>query len=122
MFYNGLNSQTRTSVDATVGGTIFAKTPDEYYDMLDKMTINSYQWPSNRSVKRKKDKVYILDPITSLTAHSSVLTTQLAAMYKGGQSNVVGVVAAIEKSHTREEAQYINNRGFGRPFLATSRR
>ncbi|XP_073304163.1 uncharacterized protein [Primulina huaijiensis] len=49
LFYNGLNGQTRGTVDATFGGTIFAKSPDHAYNLLEQMTINSYQWPSERS-------------------------------------------------------------------------
>ncbi|XP_073061828.1 uncharacterized protein [Primulina eburnea] len=48
LFYNGLNGQTRTTVDAAAGGTIFAKSPAQSYDLLEQMTINSYQWPSER--------------------------------------------------------------------------
>ncbi|XP_075499973.1 uncharacterized protein LOC142538542 [Primulina tabacum] len=43
LFYNGLNGQTRTIVDAAAGGTIFAKSPAQAYDLLEQMTINSYQ-------------------------------------------------------------------------------
>ncbi|XP_073277663.1 uncharacterized protein [Primulina huaijiensis] len=82
LFYNGLNGQTRTIVDAAAGGTIFAKSPAQAYDLLEQMTINSYQWPSERSGVKRTAGVYVVDPITSLTAQFSALTTQLAAMNK----------------------------------------
>ncbi|XP_075515805.1 uncharacterized protein LOC142550615 [Primulina tabacum] len=82
LFYNGLNGQTRTTVDAAAGGTIFAKSPAQAYDLLQQMTINSYQWPSERSGVKRTAGVYAVDPITSLTAQVSALTTQLAAMNK----------------------------------------
>ncbi|XP_073024311.1 uncharacterized protein [Primulina eburnea] len=53
LFYNGLYGPTRGNVDAAAGGTIFSKTPDEAYEFLEQMTINSYQWPSERSRSRK---------------------------------------------------------------------
>ncbi|XP_075515499.1 uncharacterized protein LOC142550149 [Primulina tabacum] len=74
-FYNGLNGQTRTTVDAAVGGTNFAKSPAQAYDLLEKMTINSYQWPSERSGVKRTAGVYAVDPITSFTAQVSALTT-----------------------------------------------
>ncbi|XP_075473896.1 uncharacterized protein LOC142504942 [Primulina tabacum] len=49
LFYNGLDGPTRGNVDAAAGGTIFSKTLDEAYELLEQMTINSYQWPSERS-------------------------------------------------------------------------
>ncbi|XP_073317223.1 uncharacterized protein [Primulina huaijiensis] len=49
LFYNGLNGKTRGKVDAADGGTIFAKSPDQAYDLLEQMTINSYQWPAERT-------------------------------------------------------------------------
>ncbi|XP_075499962.1 uncharacterized protein LOC142538531 [Primulina tabacum] len=82
LFYNGLNGQTRGTVDAAAGGTIFAKSPEQAYDLLEQMTINSYQWPSERAGVKRTAGVYAVDPITSLTAQVSALTTQLAAMNK----------------------------------------
>ncbi|XP_073028653.1 uncharacterized protein [Primulina eburnea] len=75
LFYIGLNGQTRTTVDAAAGGTIFSKSPAQAYDLLEQMTINSYQWPSERSGLQRTAGVYAVDPITSLTAQVSALTT-----------------------------------------------
>ncbi|XP_075518300.1 uncharacterized protein LOC142552410 [Primulina tabacum] len=67
LFYNGLNGQTRGTVDAAAGGTILAKSPEQAYDLLEQMTINSYQWPSERAGVKRTAGVYAVDPITSLT-------------------------------------------------------
>ncbi|XP_075486253.1 uncharacterized protein LOC142525853 [Primulina tabacum] len=113
LFYNGLDGPTRGNVDAAAGGTIFSKTPDEAYELLEQMTINSYQWPSERSGSRKPTGVYAVDPITSLTAQISALTAQIAAMNKPGQSTSDVALVTAEEEPVVEEAQYINNRGFG---------
>ncbi|XP_073031227.1 uncharacterized protein [Primulina eburnea] len=113
LFYNGLDGPTRGNVDAAAGGTIFSKTPDEAYELLEQMTINSYQWPSERSGVQRTAGVYAVDPITSLTAQVSALTAQIAAMNKPGQSTSdVALVTAAEEPVV-EEAQYLNNRGYG---------
>ncbi|XP_073017834.1 uncharacterized protein [Primulina eburnea] len=113
LFYNGLDGPTRGNVDAAAGGTIFSKTPDEAYELLEQMTINSYQWPSERSGVQRTAGVYAVDPITSLTEQVSALTAQIAAMNKPGQSTSdVALVTAAEEPVV-EEAQYINNRGYG---------
>ncbi|XP_073039365.1 uncharacterized protein [Primulina eburnea] len=113
LFYNGLNGQTRTTVDAAACGTIFAKYPAQAYDLLEQMTINSYQWPSEMSGVQRTAGVYALDPITSLTALVSALTTQLATMNKVSTSNAEGPPVVVEESHFPEEIQYINNKNFG---------
>ncbi|XP_073051355.1 uncharacterized protein [Primulina eburnea] len=77
------------------------------------MTINSYQWPSERSGSRKPAGVYAVDPITSLTAQVLALTAQIAAMNKPGQATSVVALVTAEEEPVVEEAQYINNRGFG---------
>ncbi|XP_075500065.1 uncharacterized protein LOC142538636 [Primulina tabacum] len=113
LFYNVLDGPTRGNVDAAAGGTIFSKTPDEANDLLEQMTINSYLWPSERSGSRKPAGVYAVDPITSLTAQVSALTAQIAAMNKPGQSTSDVALVTAEEEPVVEEAQYINNRGFG---------
>ncbi|XP_073051239.1 uncharacterized protein [Primulina eburnea] len=113
LFCNGLNGQTRTTVDAAAGGTIFAKSPAQAYDLLEQMTINSYQWPSERSGVQKTAGIYTVDPITSLTAQVSTLTTQIATMNKVSTSNTEGPSPVVEEAHFLEEAQYINNRNVG---------
>ncbi|XP_073061875.1 uncharacterized protein [Primulina eburnea] len=113
LFYNGLNGQTRTTVDAAAGGTIFAKSPAQAYDLLEQMTINSYQWSSERSGVQRTAGVYAVDLITSLTAQVSALTTQRATMNKVGTSNTEGPPVVVEESHFPEEVQYINNKNFG---------
>ncbi|XP_075521563.1 uncharacterized protein LOC142554769 [Primulina tabacum] len=113
LFCNGLNGQTRTTVDAGAGGTIFAKSPSQAYDLLEQMTINSYQWPSERSGVKRTTGVYAVDPITSLTAQVSALTTQIATMNKVSTSNTEGPPLVVEEPRFLEEVQYINNKNFG---------
>ncbi|XP_075483733.1 uncharacterized protein LOC142523886 [Primulina tabacum] len=79
----------------------------------DWMTINSYQWPSERSGVQRTAGVYAVDPITSLTAQVSALTTQIATMNKVSTSNSEGPSLVVEEPHFLEEAQYINNRNVG---------
>ncbi|XP_075500001.1 uncharacterized protein LOC142538578 [Primulina tabacum] len=91
LFYNGLDGPTRGNVDAAVGGTIFSKTPDEAYELLEQMTINSYHWPS-----------FGVD-------HTDCSDD------KAGQSTSDVALITTEEEPVVEEAQYIkNNRGYGR--------
>ncbi|XP_073298497.1 uncharacterized protein [Primulina huaijiensis] len=113
LFYNRLNGQTRKPVDAAAGGTIFAKSPAQAYDLLEQMTINSYQWQSEWSGVKRTTGVYAVDPITSLTAQVSALTTQLAAMNKVSAVEGESAPVVVDESQFPEEVQYINNKNFG---------
>ncbi|XWS57148.1 hypothetical protein CRYUN_Cryun09bG0147600 [Craigia yunnanensis] len=45
-----------------------AKSEEEAYDLLQEMSVNNYQWPSERTISRKVAGVHKLDAITALTA------------------------------------------------------
>ncbi|XP_073121502.1 uncharacterized protein [Henckelia pumila] len=100
LFYNRLNKPTRMSVDSAAGGTIFSKDPIQAYEMLEQMTINSYQWSSE--CMRVKKGVYSVDPLTSITAQLSALSTQ---------------VAALNKVNVCEPAGFNTNKGEGKTSL-----
>ncbi|XP_073056895.1 uncharacterized protein [Primulina eburnea] len=106
LFYNSLDGPTRGNVDAAAIGAIFSKTPDETYELLEQMTINSYQWPSERSGSRKPVGVYAVDLITSLTAQVSALTAQIAAMNKPSQSTSEATSQCFKRS---ESGQFPSN-------------
>ncbi|XP_016648321.1 PREDICTED: uncharacterized protein LOC107880735 [Prunus mume] len=78
-FYNGLNTTSKTLIDAAAGGALMAKTQDEAYELLETMTSNSYQWPSERAMP-KKAGVHDVDAITALTAQISTLSKQLGSL------------------------------------------
>ncbi|XP_073154034.1 uncharacterized protein [Henckelia pumila] len=99
LFYNGLNAPTRMSMDSAARGTIFAKDPAQAYEMLKKMTINSFQWPTECTGLKKSAGVYVIDPLTSFSDQISALSKQIAAIN-------------IAQTHTLDEAQYINTRGY----------
>ena len=66
MFYNGLNGQTRMIVDVAASGTLLSKTSDEAYHLLEEMSANNCQWPSERSMAKKTIGIIEIDPIVSL--------------------------------------------------------
>ncbi|XP_073033775.1 uncharacterized protein [Primulina eburnea] len=68
---------------------------------------------SERSGVKRTAGVYAVDPITSLTAQVSALTTQIASLNKVSTSNTEGPSFVVEESQSPEEVQYINNKNFG---------
>ncbi|XP_073133925.1 uncharacterized protein [Henckelia pumila] len=113
IFYNGLNAPTWISVDSAAGGTIFSKNPIQAHDMLEQMTINSFQWSYERMGVQKAVEVYAVDPITSISAQLSALTTQVVALNKVSVADLAGASMASEEFQHPEQAQYINQRGYG---------
>ncbi|XP_075483676.1 uncharacterized protein LOC142523831 [Primulina tabacum] len=66
-----------------------------------------------RSGIKRTAGVYAVDPITSLTAQVSALTTQLATMNKVSTSNTEGQSFVVEELQVPEEVQYVTNKNFG---------
>ena len=80
-FYNGLNGQTRTIVDASANGAILSKSYNEAYEILERMANNNYQWPAERTnAARRVAGVHEVDAITALSAQVSSLTNMLKTM------------------------------------------
>ena len=75
-FYNGLNPQTRTVIDAGACGALMGKTIGEAFHMLEVMASNNYQWPNERATK-KAVGVYALDGFFALTAKVDSLYLKL---------------------------------------------
>ncbi|KAL5580892.1 hypothetical protein UlMin_013334 [Ulmus minor] len=77
-FYNGLNAQTRTIVDAASNGALMSKTYNEAYALLERMASNNYQWPTERvPAARRIAGVHEVSEITSLTAQIASLVNTL---------------------------------------------
>ncbi|KAG9458301.1 hypothetical protein H6P81_002809 [Aristolochia fimbriata] len=72
IFYNGLNINTRSMIDAAAGGSISKKTPEEVHELIEEMTTNMYQYPMERSSK-KAAGIYKLDSSTATQAQLEAL-------------------------------------------------
>ncbi|KAG9458142.1 hypothetical protein H6P81_002650 [Aristolochia fimbriata] len=89
-FYNGLNINTRSMIDAAVGGSINKKTPEEVHELIEEMTANMYSYPMERESK-KPAGIYKLDFATATQAQLEALQQQFTNFQQ--QSNPV--VASI---------------------------
>ena len=66
-FHNGLNPSTQQMVDATAGGTINKKTPEDAYEFIEEMSLNNYQWQVMRTKTMKTAGIYNVDSVTMLS-------------------------------------------------------
>ncbi|XP_073138626.1 uncharacterized protein [Henckelia pumila] len=116
LFYNGLNGPTRMSVSAAARGSVFSKYSKEAYDILEQMTINSYQWPSKEIQFKKPAGIYEVYAFTALYAQMAAIYSQIATMNKGNQmvetAAVATIMNSIELEGTVEQVQYANNKNF----------
>ncbi|XP_024990704.1 uncharacterized protein LOC112524991 [Cynara cardunculus var. scolymus] len=74
-FYNELSSAAKIILDATAGGAFTAKTYNEGYDILERISNNNTEWYNPRAVISKSASViHELDAISSLNAQIVALT------------------------------------------------
>ncbi|XP_062100056.1 uncharacterized protein LOC133805925 [Humulus lupulus] len=80
-FYNDLNAHNRMVVDATANRALLAKSYDEAYEILERISNNNYQWPTSRlSTGRNVVGIHDVDAITSLAAQVSSISNMLKTM------------------------------------------
>ncbi|XP_062103056.1 uncharacterized protein LOC133814058 [Humulus lupulus] len=83
-FYNGLNAHTRMVVDASGNGALLAKSYNEEYEILERISNKNYQWPTSRfSTGKKVADIHNVDAITSLASQVSSISNMLKTMNMG---------------------------------------
>ncbi|XP_041011423.1 uncharacterized protein LOC121255209 [Juglans microcarpa x Juglans regia] len=117
MFYNGLNGQTRTIVDAASGETLMSKTAEGATYFLEEMASNNYQWTTERTMAKKVAGIHELEPLAVLSAQVTTLTQQISALTTQRIPQSAEYVAATSMTIPSNEAspeqvQYINNRNY----------
>ncbi|XP_022889199.1 uncharacterized protein LOC111404654 [Olea europaea var. sylvestris] len=117
IFSNGLNGQTRTIVNATVGGILMAKTAEATYSLLDDIATNSYQWSSERSSVMKVVGLHELDPITTLAIQVTSLTNQIVTFTTQENQQKADSVMSASSSHqeievAKEQVRYVNSSNY----------
>ncbi|XP_052876221.1 uncharacterized protein LOC128282046 [Gossypium arboreum] len=70
-FYNGLNAHIRMVVDAFANSAILCKSYNEAYEIIERISSNSYQWPTNRATSRRRVAgIHEVDALTSLASQN----------------------------------------------------
>ncbi|KAK4264934.1 hypothetical protein QN277_026049 [Acacia crassicarpa] len=117
IFYRGLNTQTRSIVDTSSGGSLLMKSFEEAYNLLECMAMNSHQWQADRATSsRTVAGIHELDAMTALIAQVSTLTnmvkgltllsmqpSQVACLYCGGEHSYA------QCSANPEAVNFVNN-------------
>ncbi|KAL4284061.1 hypothetical protein GQ457_16G014700 [Hibiscus cannabinus] len=131
MFYNGVNAPTRMMLDASANGTLLDKSPEEAFEILDRIANNDYQFPTSRlgSGRRTSGKLE-LDVNDSVSAQLSAITNLLKNLQKPSDVREAKALSCIhcEGNHhatdcpvMHEQASYLGNynRNSNNPYSNT---
>ena len=117
LFYNGLNGQTRTIVDAATNRTLLSKTTKEAHMLLEEMSANNCQWLREHS--KKAARIHEVDSIMSLSAQVSTLANQIASFTTRDAASRKSAMVASSSSYNgdgvgldTEQCQFFNNRNY----------
>ncbi|KAA3487116.1 Retrotransposon gag protein [Gossypium australe] len=84
-FYIGLNIHTRMMVDASANGALLSKSYNDAYEIIERITSNNYQWPTNRvASERRVAGVHEVDTLASLAAQVSSMSSMLKTIIVNG--------------------------------------
>jgi len=76
-FFNGVTQPARSTIDAAAGGTLMNITEDEAYNLIEEMTLNNFQWSTERGQPKWVGGKLEVDVLTFLSAKVDVMTQRL---------------------------------------------
>ena len=73
IFYNGINPNFRSTIDAAAGGSINNKSPEESFQLMEEMASNNIYWPSERYQPKRANGTRETEDMTRLEAQMARL-------------------------------------------------
>ncbi|XP_019235392.1 PREDICTED: uncharacterized protein LOC109215729 [Nicotiana attenuata] len=130
IFYHGLKPSARNVIDAASGGSIMGKTTTQAMQLLNEISENAVQWPSDRMIIKKTAGVNQVEALNSLTQQIATLTQKVEAFQVGAHSSSqLENCDVCQGNHPNHECQvstqneeqvnmigYRNNYSFGSPM------
>ncbi|PON85775.1 hypothetical protein TorRG33x02_183840 [Trema orientale] len=74
--YNRLNYMSKNVVDRVAGGSLYNKTADEAYELIETMAYD-YQFLKEYSIPKRAVRVYEADAVSALSVQVATLSSQL---------------------------------------------
>ena len=105
-------------MNAAASGTLLSKTAKEAHRLLEDMSANKCQWPSEHSLAKKVAGIHEVDPIVSLSAQVSTLANQIVAFTTRESSSKEAAMVATTSymgegvGVEQEQCQYVNSQNF----------
>ena len=82
LFLKGLQSHTKLMLDASAGGNIKWKTPEESHEMIENMASNDNEMQNERATSQKKGGMLELQSQDAILAQNKIMTQQLESIMK----------------------------------------
>jgi len=76
-FYNGVTQLVRSSIHVAAGRVLMNKTEDEAYNLIEEMTLNSFQWSTEWGQPKRAGGKLEVDALTLLFAKFDAMTQRL---------------------------------------------
>ncbi|KAK8713309.1 hypothetical protein V6N13_148530 [Hibiscus sabdariffa] len=126
-----VNAPTRMMLDASANGTLLDKSPEEAFDILDRIANNDYQFPTARlGARRQTPGKLDLDASDSVSTQLSAITNMLKSLHKPTDVRYAKALSCVhcEGNHhandcltMHESASYVwnYNRNANNPYSNT---
>ena len=76
-FYNGVTQLLRSTIDVAAGGTLINEIEDEAYNLIEEMTLNNFQWSSEKTQPKWVGGKMELDAISMLSSKVNAMSQKL---------------------------------------------
>jgi len=115
-FYNVVTQAVQSTIDAVLGGTLMNKTEDETFNLIEEITLNKFQWSTERGQSKRVGGKLEVDALT-LRSAVDAMTQRLDRM----NVNVVNS-SALPPCEICGSIEHITlNFQVGTPFFQDSR-
>ena len=72
--YDVVTQPVRSTIDAVAGGMLMNKTKDEAYNLIEEMTLNNFQWSTERGQPKWVGVKFEVDALTLLSTKVDDMT------------------------------------------------
>lgn len=97
LFREGLQSDSKIMLDASSGGSVMLKSPEEAVKIINQMALNSRKSVHNRNPSHRKAGILDLDTGDAVLAQNKILTQQLEALQKEMKAIPKLILESIQK-------------------------
>ncbi|XP_070036021.1 uncharacterized protein [Nicotiana tomentosiformis] len=109
IFYHGLKPSSKNVIDAAAGGSVMGKTIEEALQLLNEISENAIQWPSERVIIKKAATVNQADALNTLTQRIVSLTQKFESFQVNTQQpNQSEICDMCGGNHLNHECQAIH--------------
>ncbi|KAL4362564.1 hypothetical protein GQ457_04G013680 [Hibiscus cannabinus] len=107
IFYQGVNTATRMMLDFSTNGTILEKSAKEAFEILNRLTNNDYQFPSNRrELVRQNTEIMAPNQTNAMATQLAELTFIVKTLQKSKETYEVKSQEATLKSLETQVGQF----------------